>query len=90
MHDVRVGPETVFGRVDHGLDLASCSSREPHTPSRLVTRAAQFCIDEAVAYANARITWGKKLSANQASSSRSSSCTRKQRCCANSFVTPRG
>ena len=27
--------------------------------------AAQFCINEAVAYSNARITWGKKLSTNQ-------------------------
>jgi alkylation response protein AidB-like acyl-CoA dehydrogenase len=28
--------------------------------------AGQYCINEAVRYANARITWGKKLSTNQA------------------------
>ena len=48
MKDVRVGEEAVFGRIDHGLELA------------------QFCINEAVKYSNSRITWGKKLSTNQA------------------------
>jgi alkylation response protein AidB-like acyl-CoA dehydrogenase len=53
MKDVRVGEEAVFGRIDHGQAASSLG-------------AAQFCINEAVKYSNSRITWGKKLSTNQA------------------------
>ena len=64
--DVRVGPEAVFGRIDHGLDLAQHFVHENRIRQAASSLgAAQFCIDEAVAYANTRVTWGKKLSTNQ-------------------------
>ena len=64
--DVRVGPEAVFGRVDHGLDLAQHFVHENRIRQAASSLgAAQFCVDEAVAYANQRVTWGKKLSQNQ-------------------------
>jgi alkylation response protein AidB-like acyl-CoA dehydrogenase len=66
MSDVRVPSTAVFGRVDHGLDLAQHFVHENRIRQAASSLgAAQFCIDEAVAYANARITWGKKLSTNQ-------------------------
>jgi acyl-CoA dehydrogenase len=66
MTDVRVGPETVFGRLDHGLDLAQTFVHENRIRQAASSLgAAQYCINEAVAYANQRVTWGKKLSANQ-------------------------
>ncbi|MEY2568902.1 MAG: acyl-CoA dehydrogenase [Actinomycetota bacterium] len=66
MTDVRVPSTAVFGRVDHGLDLAQHFVHENRIRQAASSLgAAQFCIDEAVAYANARITWGKKLSTNQ-------------------------
>ncbi len=66
LHDVRVGAEAVFGRVDHGLDLAQHFVHENRIRQAASSLgAAQFCIDEAVAYANERVTWGRKLSSNQ-------------------------
>src|SRR5688572_3851708 len=66
MTDVRVPASAVFGRVDHGLDLAQHFVHENRIRQAASSLgAAQFCINEAVAYANARITWGKKLSTNQ-------------------------
>jgi alkylation response protein AidB-like acyl-CoA dehydrogenase len=66
MTDVRVPATAVFGRVDHGLDLAQHFVHENRIRQAASSLgAAQFCINEAVAYANARITWGKKLSTNQ-------------------------
>jgi acyl-CoA dehydrogenase len=66
MRDVRVGPEAVFGEVDRGLDLAQHFVHENRIRQAASSLgAAQFCINEAVAYANGRITWGKKLSVNQ-------------------------
>ena len=64
--DVRVGADAVFGRVDHGLDLAQHFVHENRIRQAASSLgAAQYCIDEAVAYANSRVTWGKKLSTNQ-------------------------
>ena len=61
--DVRVGADAVFGRVDHGLELAQHFVHENRIRQAASSLgAAQFCIDEAVAYANERITWGKPLS----------------------------
>jgi alkylation response protein AidB-like acyl-CoA dehydrogenase len=65
--DVRVPDAAVFGEVDHGLDLAQHFVHE----NRIRQAAsgvgmAQYCINEAVAYARQRITWGKALSTNQA------------------------
>jgi alkylation response protein AidB-like acyl-CoA dehydrogenase len=65
--DVRVGDEAVFGRLDYGLELAQHFVHENRIrQSASSLGAAQFCIDEAVRYANSRVTWGKKLSVNQA------------------------
>ena len=64
--DVRVPQTSVFGRVDHGLDLAQHFVHENRIRQAASSLgAAQFCINEAVAYANKRYTWGKKLSVNQ-------------------------
>ena len=65
--DVRVDGSAVFGEVDHGLDLAQHFVHENRIRQAASSLgAAQFCIDEAVAYANQRVTWGKPLSRNQA------------------------
>jgi acyl-CoA dehydrogenase len=67
MKDVRVPMSAVFGRLDHGLDLAQHFVHENRIRQAASSLgAAQYCINEAVAYANARTTWGKKLSSNQA------------------------
>jgi acyl-CoA dehydrogenase len=66
MTDVRVPASALFGRVDHGLDLAQLFVHENRIRQAASSLgAAQYCIDEAVAYANKRVTWGKKLSTNQ-------------------------
>jgi acyl-CoA dehydrogenase len=67
LSDVRVGAEAVFGRVDHGLELAQHFVHENRIRQAAASLgAAQYCINEAVRYANNRMTWGKKLSTNQA------------------------
>lgn len=67
LKDVRVPMSAVFGRLDHGLDLAQHFVHENRIRQAASSLgAAQYCINEAVAYANARTTWGKKLSSNQA------------------------
>jgi acyl-CoA dehydrogenase len=64
--DVRVPSSAVFGRVDHGLELAQHFVHENRIRQAASSLgAAQHCIDEAVAYANQRVTWGKRLSVNQ-------------------------
>ncbi|MEP7114694.1 MAG: acyl-CoA dehydrogenase family protein, partial [Ilumatobacteraceae bacterium] len=64
--DVRVGPDSVFGTVDRGLELAQHFVHENRIRQAASSLgAAQFCINEAVTYANSRVTWGKKLSTNQ-------------------------
>jgi len=66
MTDVRVGADTVFGRVDHGLDLAQTFVHENRIRQAASSLgAAQYCIDEAVRYANGRTTWNRRLSTNQ-------------------------
>jgi acyl-CoA dehydrogenase len=65
--DVRIPADAVFGRVDHGLELAQHFVHENRIRQAASSLgAAQYCIDEAVAYANGRVTWGKPLSRNQA------------------------
>ena len=67
MKDVRVPANALFGRLDHGLDLAQHFVHENRIRQAASSvGAAQYCINEAVAYANSRVTWGKKLSSNQA------------------------
>ena len=81
--DVRVGSDAVFGEVDHGLELAQHFVHENRIRQAASSLGAgQFCINEAVAYANARSTWGSRSRATRRSSSRSSSCTPKRRCSA--------
>jgi alkylation response protein AidB-like acyl-CoA dehydrogenase len=64
--DVRVGADAVFGTLDRGLELAQHFVHENRIRQAASSLgAAQFCINEAVAYANTRVTWGKKLSTNQ-------------------------
>ena len=64
--DVRVGADAVFGTIDRGLELAQHFVHENRIRQAASSLgAAQFCINEAVAYANDRVTWGKKLSTNQ-------------------------
>jgi acyl-CoA dehydrogenase len=66
MTDVRVGSEALFGRLDHGLELAQLFVHENRIRQAASSLgAAQYCIDEAVAYANGRTTWSKALSTNQ-------------------------
>ncbi|MEJ7583561.1 MAG: acyl-CoA dehydrogenase, partial [Acidimicrobiales bacterium] len=67
LRDVRVGAEAVFGPLDQGLELAQHFVHENRIRQAASSLgAAQFCIDEAVAYANQRVTWGRPLSRNQA------------------------
>jgi acyl-CoA dehydrogenase len=67
MRDVRVGDGAVFGPLDRGLELAQHFVHENRIRQAASSLgAAQFCINEAVAYANQRVTWGKPLSRNQA------------------------
>ena len=66
LRDVRVAEGALFGPLDNGLELAQHFVHE----NRIRQAAsgvgmAQYCINQAVAYANQRVTWGKKLAANQ-------------------------
>lgn len=64
--DVRVGNDAVFGPLDNGLALAQHFVHENRIRQAASSLgAAQYCINEAVKYANGRVTWGKKLSVNQ-------------------------
>ncbi len=66
MTDVRVPSSAVFGRVDHGLELAQHFVHENRIRQAASSLgAALHCIDVAVDYANDRTTWGKRLSTNQ-------------------------
>ena len=66
MTDVRVRPEAVFGEVGQGLYLAQHFVHENRIRQAASSLGAgQFCVDEAVRYANERITWGKPLAVNQ-------------------------
>ena len=67
LRDVRVGADAVFGRVGHGLELAQHFVHENRIRQASASLGAgQYCINEAVRYANQRVTWGRKLSSNQA------------------------
>ncbi|MGH9057261.1 MAG: acyl-CoA dehydrogenase family protein [Acidimicrobiales bacterium] len=63
---VRVGDDALFGREGHGLELAQHFVHENRIRQAAASLGAgQYCIDEAVRYANSRVTWGRKLSSNQ-------------------------
>jgi acyl-CoA dehydrogenase len=66
LSNVRVPSAAVFGDVGRGLELAQHFVHENRIRQAASSLgAAQFCINEAVAYANERITWGRPLSINQ-------------------------
>lgn len=65
--DVWVPDEAVFGPVENGLVLARHFVHENRIRQAASgVGAAQYCIDESVAYANERKPFGKPLSRNQA------------------------
>jgi alkylation response protein AidB-like acyl-CoA dehydrogenase len=66
LSNVRIPSSAVFGEVGRGLELAQHFVHENRIRQAASSLgAAQFCINEAVAYANERITWGRPLSVNQ-------------------------
>jgi acyl-CoA dehydrogenase len=66
LSNVRVPSSAVFGEAGRGLELAQHFVHENRIRQAASSLgAAQFCINEAVAYANERITWGRPLSVNQ-------------------------
>ncbi|MFC8525674.1 acyl-CoA dehydrogenase family protein [Nocardia sp. NPDC057227] len=64
---VRVPDSAIFGREGRGLAVVQHFFNENRIRQAAASLgAAQYCIDEAVAYANQRRTFGKRLAANQA------------------------
>ena len=67
LRDVRVPHEAILGREGEGLVLAQHFVHENRIRQAASSvGAAQYCIDQSVAYARQRKTWGKPLSVNQA------------------------
>jgi alkylation response protein AidB-like acyl-CoA dehydrogenase len=65
--DVRVPGDTLFGELSKGLALAQHFVHENRIRQAASgVGAAQYCIDQAVAYAKSRKTFGKPLAVNQA------------------------
>jgi alkylation response protein AidB-like acyl-CoA dehydrogenase len=65
--DVRVPDTAVFGEVGGGLALAQHFVHENRIRQAASgVGAAQYCIDQSVAYAKQRKVWGKALASNQA------------------------
>jgi alkylation response protein AidB-like acyl-CoA dehydrogenase len=64
---VRVPQSAVLGTIGHGLDVAQNFVHENRIRQAASSLgAAQYCINEAVAYANQRVVFGRPLSVNQA------------------------
>jgi alkylation response protein AidB-like acyl-CoA dehydrogenase len=64
--DVRVPDDALLHEEGRGLELAQVFLHENRIRQAASSLgAAQYCIDEAVRYANQRETWGKLLSTNQ-------------------------
>jgi alkylation response protein AidB-like acyl-CoA dehydrogenase len=67
LRDVRVPHAAILGREGEGLALAQHFVHENRIRQAASSvGAAQYCIDESVAYARQRKTWGKPLAVNQA------------------------
>lgn len=69
LNDVRVpvDEESYLGNADEGLMVAQHFLHENRIRQAASSLgAAQYCIDQAVAYARTRTTWGKPLATNQA------------------------
>jgi alkylation response protein AidB-like acyl-CoA dehydrogenase len=65
--DVRVPADALFGELSKGLALAQHFVHENRIRQAASgVGAAQYCIDQAVAYAKSRRTFGKPLAVNQA------------------------
>ena len=65
--DVRVPDSAIFGGEGEGLAIMQTFVHENRIRQAASgVGAAQFCIDQAVAYANQRVTFGKRLSERQA------------------------
>jgi alkylation response protein AidB-like acyl-CoA dehydrogenase len=66
LRSVRVRGAAMLGPEGEALALAQHFVHENRIRQAASSLgAAQYCIDEAVAYANRRVTWGKRLSLNQ-------------------------
>ena len=64
---VRVPESAVLGEVGRGLEVAQHFVHENRIRQAASSLgAAQFCIDQAVGYANQRVVFGRRLSTNQA------------------------
>jgi acyl-CoA dehydrogenase len=67
LRDVRVPSAAIIGEEGEGLTVAQHFVHENRIRQAASSvGAAQFCIDESIAYARARKTWGKPLAVNQA------------------------
>jgi alkylation response protein AidB-like acyl-CoA dehydrogenase len=67
LSDVRVPPTAMLGREGDGLALANTFTHENRIRQAASgVGAAQYCIDQSVAYARTRSTFGQPLSARQA------------------------
>lgn len=67
LKDVRVSGDAVLGEVDRGLEVGQTFLHENRIRQAASSLgAAQYCIDRAVDYANARTVFGKPLAVNQA------------------------
>ena len=67
LRDVRVPSAAILGEAGEGLTVAQHFVHENRIRQAASSvGAAQFCIDESIAYARARKTWGKPLAVNQA------------------------
>jgi len=67
LKDVWVDDDAVFGEVDRGLQVVQHFFNENRIRQAASSLgAAQFCIDESVAYAKVRAPFGKPLASNQA------------------------
>jgi len=67
LNDVRVPASAILGKEGEGLALAQHFVHENRIRQAASSvGAAQYCINEAVAYAKTRKTWGKPLAVNQA------------------------
>jgi acyl-CoA dehydrogenase len=65
--DVRVGDDAIVGEEGEGLAIAQHFFHENRIRQAASgVGAAQYCIDEAVAYAKERVTWGEPLANRQA------------------------
>ena len=65
--DVRVGDDAIFGEEGRGLQIVQHFFNENRIRQAASSLgAAQFCIDESVAYAKVRSPFGKPLAVNQA------------------------